>query len=405
MKYDFDQIINRKHTNSAKWDTENGFDTLPMWIADMDFTTAEPIIKALEERARHGIFGYASIPDAYYEAEVHWWERRHHFTIHKEWIEVSTYVIPSLSAIVQAFTEAGDQVLIQSPVYNYFNTSITNNGCHVVVNELKHNGDIYEIDFDDFEQKASHEKVKLFILCNPHNPVGRVWSRAELLRLAEICLRHNVVVVSDEIHRDLVYTDNHFIPFASTGEEFLMNSITCTAPSKTFNLAGLKTSNIISANEEFRKKVNRSLNINEAIEPNVFGIEALIAAYNNGEEWLDQLLVYLARNRDYIMSFIKERLPDLRALLPEATYLIWIDCRSLGIPSTELSKKLLEEGQLRINEGLIYGDTGEGFIRINIACPRVLLHKGLERLEQILKSIHSNLSGIIPVIHRGENHT
>ncbi|WP_438497097.1 MalY/PatB family protein [Paenibacillus sp. IHBB 3054] len=405
MKYDFDQIINRKHTNSAKWDTNNQLDILPMWVADMDFTTAEPIIKALEKRALHGIFGYASIPSAYYEAEVRWWEKRHHFTINKEWIEVSIGVIPSLSAIVQAFTEAGDQVLIQSPVYNYFNTSITNNGCDVVINELKYNGDTYEIDFDDFEQKASHEKVKLFILCNPHNPVGRVWSRAELKRIAEICLRHNVVVVSDEIHRDLVYKDYEFIPFASMGEEFLMNAITCTAPSKTFNLAGLKTSNIISANEEFRSKINRSLNVNEAIEPNVFGIEALIAAYNYGEEWLDQLLVYLAGNRDYILSFIKERLPDLRVLIPEATYLIWIDCRSLGIPSTELSKKLLEEGHLRINEGLIYGGTGEGFIRINIACPRVLLQTGLERLEQVVKSIQGNKSGIIPVIHRRENHT
>ncbi|WP_410511200.1 MalY/PatB family protein [Paenibacillus sp. BR2-3] len=388
MKYDFDQIINRKHTNSAKWDTAHGLDILPMWVADMDFKTADPIIKALEKRALHGIFGYASIPDAYYEAEVRWWEKRHAFKINKEWIEVSTGVIPSLSAIVQAFTEAGDKVLIQSPVYNYFNTSITNNGCDIVVNKLKYNGESYEIDFDDFEQKASNEKVKLFILCNPHNPVGRVWSRDELKRLGDICLRHNVLVVVDEIHRDLVYKNNQFIPFASLGEEFLMNSITCTAPSKTFNLAGLKTSNIISANEKYRKKINRSLNVNEAIEPNVFGIEALIAAYNYGEGWLDQLLDYLAGNRDYFNSFLKERIPKLRVIIPEATYLIWIDCRSLGIPSAELSMKILEEGHLRINEGLIYGEVGEGFIRINIACPRAILKEGLERLEQVMKLIN-----------------
>jgi len=237
LKYNFDEIINRRNTNSFKWDSNKEKDILPMWVADMDFKTADPIIRALDTRVKHGVFGYAMIPDDYYEAEVRWWDKRHNFKIKKEWIEVSTGVIPSLSAVVQAFAEPGDKVLIQSPVYNYFNTSITNNKCNVVLNELKYNGEYYEIDFDDFEKKSSDEKVKIFILCNPHNPSGRVWSRYELERLGEICLKHNVLVLVDEIHRDLVYKENKYIPFASVNEKFLMNSITCTAPSKTFNLA------------------------------------------------------------------------------------------------------------------------------------------------------------------------
>lgn len=388
MKYDFDAIINRRNTNSVKWDMTSEKDILPMWIADMDFKTADPVIRALEKRVNHGIFGYATIPEAYYQAEVNWWAKRHDFKIKKEWIEATTGVIPSLSAVVQAFTEPGDKVLIQSPVYNYFNTSITNNKCKIVLNELKYNGEYYEIDFDDFEKKASDKKVKIFILCNPHNPVGRVWSTDELKRLGEICLKHDVIVLVDEIHRDLVYKENKHIPFASISKSFLMNSITCTAPSKTFNIAGLKTSNIIVANEEYRKKVNRSLNINETIEPNVFGIEALIAAYNEGEDWLDQLLEYLEGNRDFITSFINERIPKLKVVKLEATYLIWIDCRSLGISSKELSGKIFEQGNLRINDGQTYGKAGEGFIRINIACSRLLLNEGLERLERVVKLLN-----------------
>jgi cysteine-S-conjugate beta-lyase len=386
LKYDFDTIINRRNTNSVKWDTSQE-NIIPMWIADMDFKTADPIIKALEKRVQHGIFGYASIPNEYYEAEAKWCEKRHNFKINKEWIEVTIGVIPSLSAVVQAFTEIGDKVLIQSPVYNYFNSSITNNKCEIVLNELKYNGEFYEIDFEDFEKKASDEKVKIFILCNPHNPVGRVWNKNELERLGEICLKHNVLVLVDEIHRDLVYKGNKHIPFASISESFLMNSITCTAPSKTFNIAGLKASNIIVANEEYRKKVNRSLNINETIEPNIFGIEALIAAYNEGEEWLDQLVDYLEGNRDYLISFINERIPKLNVIKSEATYLTWIDCRNFEISSSELCEKILDQGNLRLNDGKTYGEAGDGFIRINIACSRELLTDGLKRLEKVLNQL------------------
>lgn len=383
LKYNFDEIINRKNTNSVKWDSQKENDVLPMWIADMDFKVADPIIKALEKRVLHGVFGYAHIPDAYYEAEVKWWEKRHDFKIKKEWIEVTTGVIPSLSAVVQAFTEAGDKVLIQSPVYNYFNTSIANNKCDIVINELKYNNGHYEIDFDDFEKKASDTKVKIFILCNPHNPIGIAWSKQELEQLGQICLKHNVLVLVDEIHRDLVYKGNKHTPFASINEKFLMNSITCTAPSKTFNLAGLKASNIIVANDEYRKKVDRSLNINETIEPNIFGIEGLIAAYNKGEEWLNQLLEYLEGNLEFLISFINKKIPKLKVVKPEATYLVWIDCKSLGISSKEFSEKLLLEGKLRISDGSVYGKNGEGFIRINIACSRALLEQGLEKLKKV----------------------
>lgn len=388
LKYNFDEVVNRKNTNSVKWDSQRNHDVLPMWIADMDFKVADPIIKALEKRVLHGVFGYADIPDAYYEAEVKWWEIRHNFKIKKEWIEVTTGVIPSLSAVVQAFTEIGDKVLIQSPVYNYFNTSITNNKCDIVINELKYNNGHYEIDFEDFEKKVSDEKVKIFILCNPHNPIGIAWSKQELQQLGEICLKHNVIVLVDEIHRDLVYKGNKYTPFASINERFLMNSITCTAPSKTFNIAGLKVSNIIVANEEYRKKVDRSLNINETIEPNIFGIEGLIAAYNGGEEWLNQLLEYLEGNLEFLISFINKNIPKLKVVKPEATYLVWINCKGLGITSREFSEKLLLEGKLRISDGSAYGKNGEGFIRINIACSKTLLKEGLERLKKVVDLIN-----------------
>lgn len=384
MKYDFDKVIDRKNTNSAKWDSANGKDILPMWVADMDFRTADPIVRALEKRVRHGIFGYARIPDAYYEAEAHWWEKRHRCPIKKEWIEFSTGVIPAISSVIQAFTKPGDRVLIHSPVYHNFDTSIRNNRCETVRSELKIVGGRYEIDFDDFEKKASDEQVKIFILCNPHNPGGRLWSRDELLRLGEICLKHHVLVLSDEIHRDLVYAGNRYVPFLSVSEAFLLNSVTCTSPSKTFNIAGLKTANIIAANGEYRKRINRSLNVNEVAEPNVFGIEALIAAYREGEEWLDQLLEYLRKNLEYLRAFLSEKLPNIKVMVPEATYLVWIDCRSLEIESGRLGEKLLEEGGLRISDGREFGESGEGFIRVNIACPRSVLKEGLNRLVKVL---------------------
>lgn len=387
MKYNFDEIINRKNTNSSKWDTTKD-GVLPMWVADMDFKVATPIIESIIKRASHGVFGYTMTPDSFYNAEINWWEKRHNFEIKKEWIEDTVGVIPSLSACVQAFCEKGDKVLIQSPVYNYFNSSIVNNGCEIITNELIYKDNTYTIDFADFEEKLKDEKLKLFILCNPHNPVGRVWSKDELKKMGELCLKHNVIIVSDEIHRDIVYSDFKYTPLISVDKRFEENFITCTAPSKTFNLAGLKTSNIIVANKGYKAKINRSLNINETIEPNVFGIEALISAYESSGDWLDELLIYLEKNRDFAIEFINQYIPELKVIKPEATYLLWIDCSKLHISSEELVDKVKEIGKLRIASGVTYGKNSDNFIRINIACATEVLKDGLQRLQYAIAQLN-----------------
>lgn len=385
MKYNFDEIIDRRDTNSSKYDTTD-VDVLPMWVADMDFKVATPITDSIINRAKHGIFGYTMTPDSFFDAEVNWWKKRHNFEIKKEWIEDTVGVIPSLSACVQAFCKAGDKVLIQSPVYNYFNSSIINNGCEIVFNELLYENNSYKVDFEDFEHKIKDEKVKLFILCNPHNPVGRVWSKDELRMMGELCLKYGVIIVSDEIHRDIVYSDFNYTPLISVDKRFEENFITCTAPSKTFNLAGLKTSNIIVANEEYKKKINKSLNINESIEPNVFGIEALINAYENSEEWLDELLVYIEKNKNFAIDFIEKNTP-LKVVKPEATYLLWIDCSNLDMSSEEFVQKIKTIGKLRIASGLTYGKSCDSFIRINIACPKEVLKDGLQRLLRTIEEL------------------
>ncbi|NIK68687.1 MalY/PatB family protein [Paenibacillus sp. BK720] len=385
MKYDFDEVVNRKNTNSFKWDSaKDKEDIVPMWVADMDFKAADPILRALESKLRHGVFGYAHLPEAYYGAEIHWWQKRHDCLIEKDWIAFTPGVIPALAAIIQAFSSPGDKVLIQAPVYNSFYGIIKSNGREIVENNLINTGESYEIDFEDFEKKASDESVKLFILCNPHNPVGRVWSREELERLSAICRKHRVLVVADEIHRDLVFEGRPYVPYASLDAN---NSITCTSPSKTFNIAGLKMANIITANMDYKEKVKQVMLASGIHDPNVFGIEAFIAAYTEGEEWLDQLLVYLKENRDYFLSFVRERLPNLKVIAPQSTYLMWLDCRALGIGSEELSRKLFDEAGLRINEGSTYGNAGDGFIRINIGCSRAILTEGLNRLEHVIKTI------------------
>lgn len=386
MKYNFDEKVNRKNTNSYKYDTTMD-GVLPMWVADMDFKVSRPIIDSILLRALHGVFGYTMIPQKYYEAEKLWWKKRHDFKIKKDWIEPSVGVIPTLSAIVQAFCKKGEKVLIQSPVYNYFNTSIINNGCEILYNNLVYENYEYSIDFKDFEQKIKDEKCKLFILCNPHNPVGRVWTKEELQKMGELCLKHNVIVVSDEIHRDIVYKDYKYTPLISVSEEFRDNFITCTAPSKTFNLAGLKTSNIIVANKEMKQKINKSLNINEAIEPNVFGIEALISAYNFGDVWLDELLVYLEKNKNYIIKYLEKNLPNLKVINPQATYLLWIDCSSLNIKSDELVEKIEEIGKLRIASGSTYGKNGENFIRINIATTFNNIEKSMKKMQKAIDEL------------------
>ncbi|MDR1224151.1 MAG: pyridoxal phosphate-dependent aminotransferase [Tannerella sp.] len=381
MKYDFDEIIPRRESHSYKWDSAGDADILPMWVADMDFRTAPCVIEALEKRVRHGVFGYTKVPDAYFEAVTGWFDRRHSFRFRREWLLFTTGVVPALSAVIRALTNPGDRVIVQSPVYNCFFSSIRNNGCETVSNDLTYRNGTYRPDFDDLEEKASSPQAKLLLLCSPHNPAGRVWTRDELSRIGEICLRNGVTVVSDEIHCDLVYPGHTHVPFASLGEEFLYHSVTCTAPSKTFNLAGLQVANILAADVGMRRKIDRALNVNEVCEINAFAPDALIAAYNGGEEWLDELNRYLYVNYVCLKSFFARHFPRFIVLPLEATYLAWVDCSSLGLPSAEIARILIDKEKLWINEGTIYGAAGEGFIRLNIACPRALLLEGLGRIK------------------------
>lgn len=380
MKYDFDEIIYRRNTCSYKWDSVVGDDVLPMWVADMDFRTAPPIIEALRRRVEHGIFGYTKVPDAYYKAVTDWFLRRHDWAIDREWIIYTSGVVPALSATIKALTDPGDRVLVQTPVYNCFFSSIRNNGCEVIASPLLYANATYRIDYDDLEQKASDPRVKLMLLCNPHNPAGRVWTREELTHVGEICLRHGVIVVSDEIHCELVMPGHKYTPFASISEEFLQHSVTCLSPSKAFNIAGLQIANIVAADADIRRRIDRAININEVCDVNPFGVEALMAAYAEGAEWLDALNGYLAANYDYLKTFFAEHLSSLGVTVLEGTYLVWVDCRSLGLDSENIAKRLLDESGVMVNAGTMYGAAGEGFIRINIACPRPTLTLGLERL-------------------------
>nr|WP_319400711.1 MalY/PatB family protein [uncultured Carboxylicivirga sp.] len=389
MTYNFDEVVNRKGSNSYKWDTNRNNEVLPMWVADMDFKTAPPIIEALTQRVQHGVFGYANVPDAYYNAVIDWFERRHQFPIEKDWMIYTIGVVPAVSAIILAMTQPGDKVIVQEPVYNCFFSSIRNNQCESVSNDLIYSNGKYSIDFDDLEAKAADPKAKVMLLCNPHNPAGRVWTKEELARIGEICFRNNVFVVSDEIHCDLVHPGHKHIPFASLGQQFLENSATCIAPSKTFNLAGLQVANIVAYDADIRQKIDKAININEVCDISPFAITSLIAAYTNpeSEKWLDDLKQYLWENSQIVKEFFAENLPQFPILPLEATYLMWIDCSVLNLTSDELLDKMIEVENIRLNEGIIYGKAGEGFMRLNIACPKETLREGLQRTKRALDKI------------------
>ena len=384
MKYDFDEIIPRRGTNSYKWDSARDADILPMWVADMDFRTAPPVVEALRKRVEHGIFGYVRVPDAYYAAVTNWFARRHDWQIEKEWIIYTTGVVPALSAVIKALTVPGDKVMVQTPVYNCFFSSIRNNGCGMIANPLIYRNGTYQIDFADLEQKAADPNVKVLLLCNPHNPAGRVWTKQELTRIGDICIRNNVWVVADEIHCELVFPGHTYIPFASISQEFLMHSVTCTSPSKAFNLAGLQIANIISADTDIRTKIDKAINVNEICDVNPFGVEALMAAYNDSEEWLEELKQYLFANYNYLRAYFAEYLSEFPVSMLEGTYLVWVDCSALKQSSEEIVKALLDKEKLLVNDGNMYGEAGKDFIRINIACPRALLIDGLGRLKRVL---------------------
>lgn len=384
MKYDFDEIVPRRGTNAIKWDMDTDPEVLPMWVADMDFRTAPAVAAALQRRVQHDIFGYATAPKAYYDAITGWFRRRHGWQIRPEWVLHTTGVIPALSAVIKALTQPGDKVLIQTPVYNHFFTSIHNSGCQAAESPLVYRDNTYTIDFDDLERKAADPAVKLMLLCNPHNPAGRVWTPAELHRIGELCLRHDVVVVADEIHCELVMPGFRYTPFASLSEEFARRSVTCASPSKAFNLAGVQVANIFAADAGLRERIARSLEINETGMISPFAIEALTAAYTDGAEWLDALNGYLWENYLFLRDYFARHLPQFPVLPLEGTYLVWTDCRAAGLSSDALTRRLLDEGRLHVNSGSMYGAAGEGFIRLNIACPRKLLAEGLDRLKRVL---------------------
>lgn len=387
MKYDFDEMIPRRHTHSYKWDTDADEEVLPMWVADMDFRTAPAVVEALRRRTEHGLFGYTKVPPAYYEAVIRWFGRRHAWRIDRDWIIYTSGVVPALSALIKALTVPGDRILVQTPVYNCFFSSIRNNGCEALENPLVYRDGTYRVDYNDLERKAADPAVRLMLLCNPHNPAGRVWTRQELGRIGEICLRNGVTVLSDEIHGELVLPAHTYTPFASVSDDFAMNSVTCVSPSKAFNLAGLQIANIVAADANMRVKINRAININEVCDVNPFGVEALMAAYEYGEEWLDALKRYLSDNYVYLKAYFSKRLPQFPVTELEGTYLVWVDCSVLGCTSEAIAERLLEQEKIRVNAGSMYGAAGEGFIRINIACPRRVLADGLERLERGLSRL------------------
>lgn len=385
MKYDFDKTIDRRATNSYKWDSAPD-GVLPMWVADMDFRTAPAIIDALQKRVAHGIFGYTRVPDAYYDAVTSWFSRRHGWDIDREWIIYTSGVVPAVSAVIKAMTVPGDKVIVQTPVYNCFFSSIRNNGCEIVSNPLRRTADTYEMDFDALEHCAADPRAKVMLLCNPHNPAGRVWTPDELTRLGNICLRNGVTVVADEIHCELVYQGFKYTPFASLSDAFLHRSVTCVSPSKAFNIAGLQIANIVAFDNDLRSRIDKAININEVCDVNPFGVAATIAAYNEGEEWLNQLVDYLHGNYEAMAEFCRRELPEFPITRLEGTYLVWMDCSSLGMPSDALEHALLDDARLWLNAGTMYGAEGEGYMRWNIACPRSVMLDGLNRFLNFVRS-------------------
>ena len=384
MKYNFDEIIERRGTNCVKWDESPSADTIPLWVADMDFRVAPAIQEALQRRVEHGVFGYNIVPESYYQAVISWFQRRHQWTIRREDILYTTAVVPAMSVVIKALTMPGEKVLILSPAYNCFFSSIRNNGCEVLESPLKRVDDTFEVDWQDFEAKCADEKTTLFLLCNPHNPCGRVWKREELQRMSDICRQHGVAVVSDEIHCELVMPGHTFVPFGTVTDEcVVMNS-----PSKSFNTAGLQIANIITANATWRRRIDRAININEVCDVNPFGIVALQAAYNESEDWIDELNEYLWGNYLALCQFFAEHLPQFTVCELEGTYLPWVDVSALGIPVDQLCDRPLTEGKVWVNPGTMYGpETGKGYIRINIACPRSQLMEGLRRIAVMLAKL------------------
>lgn len=380
MKFNFDKTHNRRNTGSLKWDIEE--QELPMWVADMDFQTAPAVLQAMEKKLQTGIFGYTIVTEEWYQAIMGWWNRKHHLMIQKEWLTFCTGVVPAVTCAVKRLTNIGDQVLVQTPVYDIFFHSIENHGRHIVENRLKYNGIQYNIDFEDLEKKLAHPLTTMMILCNPHNPIGKVWSKEELERIGALCKKHHVTVVSDEIHCDLTEVGCEYIPFAAVSDVCREISVTCISATKAFNLAGLQTAAIITPDEKIRNIMVRGLNADEIAEPNAFAIDAVTAAFYQGEEWLEELQLYLYENKKYATEFLEQELPLLKAVPSKATYLLWLDCYNILGDATELCSFIRSETGLYLSAGSQYRGNGDYFLRMNIACPKIRLEDGLKRLKK-----------------------
>ena len=384
MKYNFDEIVNRRGTHSVKWD-EAAEGVIPLWVADMDFKAAPAILEVVRKRAEHGVFGYTVVEEDYYLAIINWFQRRHDWHIRREEILYTTGVVPAMSVAIKALTMPGEKVLILSPDYNCFFSSVRNNGCEVLESVLKRKENTFEVDWEDFEAKCADEKTTVFLLCNPHNPTGRVWTKTELMQMNDICMKYGVKVISDEIHCELIMPGYKFQPFASVSDQCRKNSVILNSPSKSFNIAGLQAANIICSQPEWRRRLDRAININEVCDLNPFGPVALIAAYNESEDWIDELNQYLWGNYQALCEFVEKELPLLRVCKLEGTYLPWVDVSALGVSSQNLCDRLMSEAKVWVNPGTMYGpQSGEGYIRINIACPRSLLLEALERIKKVL---------------------
>lgn len=391
MKYNFDEIVDRKGSDCLKYDfaVERGkpADILPLWVADMDFRTAPCITERMQKDIALGIFGYTDGKDGYFRAVSNWYEQYFDWKVEKSWLVKTPGIVFAIAIAIQALTKENESVLIQQPVYYPFSAVINDNNRKLVNSELVLRDGHYEIDFEDFEAKIVQEKVKMFILCSPHNPVGRVWTKEELERIGDICLKHDVKIVSDEIHSDFVYPGNKHHVLLNVDERLKDISIICTAPSKTFNLAGLQISNVFIPNVQLRKAFLQKMFAVGYSQVSMPGLHACQAAYEDGREWLEELKVYLKDNLDFTRDYLEENLPQIKLIEPEGTYLIWLDCRELGLPEEELEDMIVQKAKLWLDSGAIFGKAGEGFERINIACPRSILKEALERLRKAVTAL------------------
>jgi len=387
--WSFDEVIDRSETQSIKWDFYDK-DLLPLWVADMDFRAPEPIINAIIERAKHGVFGYSYFYSAYYNAVLGWFKRHYNWEINREWLSFTPGVIPAINIALQAYTNPGDKVIVQNPVYYPFFGAIKNSGRQIQFNPLISSKGRFQMDYDDLKQKIKDPKVKILILCSPHNPIGRVWTKDELTQLGEICIENEIIVLSDEIHCDLIYPGYKHTNFAAICEDFALNSLTCSSLSKTFNLAGLQLSNIIIPNQKLRNRFRNTLEslfLPEELGylPNTLSLVAFTAAYEECDAWLNSLIQYLHENLEFLKLFLRENIPQIEVNEPEGTYLVWLDFRKLGIAYEQIEEILHEKAKVALDDGSMFGKGGEGFQRINIACPRSILEEALKRIHRAVK--------------------